>query len=310
MAVLVSDGNGGTASIGVAINVTDVNETPTAHAPEFIEGTATERSIAENTPAGRNIGAPVTATDEDEDVLTYTLSGADAASFGIVSTTGQLQTRAPLDYEQKNVYSVAVIVSDGTLTDTIGVAINVTDVAENRAPVFASSSTERSIPENTPAGRNIGAVRITATDADGDTLTYTLDGTDASSFGIVSTTGQLKTSAPLNYEEKNAYAVTVIASDGTLHRNHQCRYQELLTLMKTPHPFSQEAAAQRALYPKTRPRGYILGKPSLLKILTTGDTLTYTLRGTDAAAFEIDSTTGQLKTQSTPLTTKPRIPIR
>ena len=213
VAVLVSDGKGGTDTIGVGINVTDIDETPTAHAPEFIEGTATERSIPENTPAGRNIGAPVSATDEDEDVLTYTLSGVDAASFGIVSTTGQLRTLAPLDYEQKNVYSVAVIVSDGTLTDTIGVTINVTDVAENNAPVFASSSTTRTIAENTPAGRNIGNP-ITATDADGDTLTYTLGGTDVAAFSIVGTTGQLQTRAPLDYETKKAYAVTVTASDG------------------------------------------------------------------------------------------------
>ncbi len=213
VAVIVSDGKGGTDSIGVAINVTDIDETPTAHAPVFIEGSATERSIPENTPAGRNIGSPVTATDEDEDILTYTLSGADAASFGIVSTTGQLRTRAPLDYEQKNIYSVAVIVSDGTLTDTIGVAINVTDVAENSAPVFASGSTTRTIAENTPAGRNIGNP-ITATDADGDTLTYTLGGTDVAAFSIVGTTGQLQTRAPLDYETKKAYAVTVTASDG------------------------------------------------------------------------------------------------
>ena len=215
VAVLVSDGNGGTDTIGVAINVTDVNETPTAHAPEFVEGSATERSVAENTPAGRDIGAPITATDKDEgDVLTYSLSGADAASFGIVSTTGQLQTRAPLDYEQKNVYSVAVLVSDGTLTDTIGVTINVTDVVENSPPVFVEgSATERSIPENTPAGRNIGSP-VTAEDADEDTLIYGLSGVDAASFSIVGTTGQLKTKAPLDYEEKNTYAVTVIASDG------------------------------------------------------------------------------------------------
>ena len=207
--VTVSDGSA-TDTISVAINVTDVKEN---NAPVFVEGEATERSIAENTPAGRNIGGPVTATDEDEDVLTYTLSGADAASFGIVSTTGQLKTKAPLDYEQKNVYSVTVIVSDGALTDTIAVAINVTDVAENRAPVFASSSTTRTIPENTPAGRNIGSP-ITATDADGDALTYTLGGPDAATFSIVGTTGQLQTRAPLDYEEKNAYAVTVTASDG------------------------------------------------------------------------------------------------
>ena len=295
VAVLVSDGNGGTASIGVAINVTDVNETPTAHAPEFIEGNATERAIAENTPAGRNIGAPVTATDEDEDVLTYTLSGVDAAAFGIVSTTGQLQTRAPLDYEQKNVYSVAVIVSDGTLTDTIGVAINVTDVAENSAPVFASSSTERSIPENTPAGRNIGSP-ITATDADGDTLTYTLDGTDASSFGIVSTTGQLKTSAPLDYEKKNAYAVTVIAFDGTLTDTISVAIK-LTDIDENTPPVFASSSTTRSI-PENTPAGVNIGEAISAKDADTGDTLTYTLSGADAASFDIDSTTGQLKTKA------------
>ncbi|MDE0682967.1 MAG: cadherin domain-containing protein [Candidatus Poribacteria bacterium] len=295
VAVLVSDGNGGTASIGVAINVTDVNETPTAHAPEFIEGTATERAIAENTPAGRNIGAPVTATDEDEDVLTYTLSGVDAASFGIVSTTGQLRTRAPLDYEQKNTYSVAVIVSDGALTDTIGVAINVTDVAENRAPVFASGSMERSIPENTPAGRNIGSP-ITATDADGDTLTYTLDGTDASSFGIVSTTGQLKTSAPLDYEKKNAYAVTVIAFDGTLTDTISVAIKVTDIDENRAPVFAGGGSTTRSI-PENTPAGQNVGSP-VSATDEDDDTLTYTLSGTDAAAFSIVSTTGQLKTKA------------
>ena len=294
VAVIVSDGNGGTASIGVAINVTDVNEKPTAHAPEFIEGNATERSIPENTPAGRNIGAPVTATDEDEDVLTYTLSGVDAASFGIVSTTGQLQTRAPLDYEQKNTYSVAVIVSDGTLTDTIGVAINVTDVNENNAPVFASGSTERSIAENTPAGRNIGSP-VTATDADGDTLTYTLDGTDASAFGIVSTTGQLKTRAPLDYEEKNAYTVTVIASDGTLTDTINVAIKIIDIDEDTPPVFASSSTTRSI--PENTPAGVHIGEAVSAKD-AGGDPLTYTLGGTDAAAFDIDSTTGQLKTKA------------
>ena len=295
VAVLVSDGNGGTDTIGVAINVTDVDETPTAHAPVFIEGTATERAIAENTPAGTNIGAPVTATDEDEDVLTYTLSGVDAVSFGIVSTTGQLKTRAPLDYEQKNTYSVAVIVSDGALTDTIGVAINVTDVAENRAPVFASRSTERSIPENTPAGRNIGSP-ITATDADGDTLTYTLDGTDASSFGIVSSTGQLKTSAPLDYEEKNTYAVTVIAFDGTLTDTISVAIK-LTDIDENTPPVFASSSTTRSI-PENTPAGVHIGEAVSAKDADAGDTLTYTLSGTDAASFDIDSTTGQLKTKA------------
>ena len=56
------------------------------------------REIAENTPAGTNIGAPVTASDTD--VLTYSLvDGSDAANFDINRATGHLITKADLDYE-------------------------------------------------------------------------------------------------------------------------------------------------------------------------------------------------------------------
>ena len=296
MAVIVSDGNGGTDSIGVAINVTDVNEN---NAPVFIEGSGTERSIPENTSPGKNIGSPVSATDEDEDTLTYTLSGADAASFGIVSTTGQLRTRAPLDYEQKNAYSVAVIVSDGNGgTDSIGVAINVTDVDETptaHAPVFIEGrSTERSIPENTPAGSNIGSP-VSATDEDEDILTYSLDGTDASSFGIVSTTGQLKTSAPLDYEQKNAYAVTVIVSDGTLTDTISVAIN-VTDVAENSTPVFAEDSTTRSI-PENTPTGISIGEAVTAKDADSDDTLTYTLSGTDAASFDIDSTTGQLKTK-------------
>ena len=296
VAVIVSDGNGGTDSIGVAINVTDVNEN---NAPVFIEGSGTERSIPENTSPGKNIGSAVSATDEDEDTLTYTLSGADAASFGIVSTTGQLRTRAPLDYEQKNVYSVAVIVSDGNGgTDSIGVAITVTDVDETptaHAPVFIEgSSTERSIPENTPAGSNIGSP-VSATDEDEDILTYSLDGTDASSFGIVSTTGQLKTSAPLDYEQKNAYAVTVIVSDGTLTDTISVAIN-VTDVAENSTPVFAEDNTTRSI-PENTPTGISIGEAVTAKDADSDDTLTYTLSGTDAASFDIDSTTGQLKTK-------------
>ena len=55
-----------------------------------------------------NIGARVSATDGDRDTLTYTLEGTDAASFAIVASTGQLQTKAALDYENKSSYIVTV----------------------------------------------------------------------------------------------------------------------------------------------------------------------------------------------------------
>ena len=297
VAVLVSDGKGGTDTIGVAINITDVDETPTAHAPEFIEGSATERSIPENTPAGRNIGSPVTAMDEDEDVLTYSLSGADAVSFGIVSTTGQLKTRAPLDYEKRNTYSVAVIVSDGTLTDTIGVAINVTDVAENNAPVFVEGNgTERSIPENTPAGRNIGSP-VTAMDEDEDVLTYSLSGADAASFGIISTTGQLRTKAPLDYEKRNVYSVAVLVSDGKGGTDSIGVAINVTDVDENNAPVFVEGNGTERSIPENTPAGRNIG--ALVSATDEdGDILTYSLSGADVASFGIVSTTGQLKTSA------------
>ena len=190
----------------------------TNSAPVFTEGTSTTRSVAENTASGQNIGAPVTATDTDtSDTLTYTLGGTDDAAFGIVRSSGQLQTSAALNFETKDSYAVTVSVSDGNGgADSIDVTINVTDVDEpNFAPVFTEgTTTTRSVAENTASGQNIGAP-VTATDTDtSDTLTYTLGGTDAAAFGIVQSSGQLQTSAALNFGTKDSYAVTVSVSDG------------------------------------------------------------------------------------------------
>ena len=69
--------------------------------------------------AGTNIGDPVTATDQDvNDTLTYTLGGTDAASFDVDSATGQIKTKAALDFETKETYTVTLTVSDGLATDT------------------------------------------------------------------------------------------------------------------------------------------------------------------------------------------------
>ena len=66
--------------------------------------------------------------------------------------------------------------------------------------------------ENTAAGEDIGNP-VAASDANGDTLTYALVGTDAASFDIDSATGQLMTLAALDYETKATYSVTVTATD-------------------------------------------------------------------------------------------------
>ena len=89
----------------------------------------------------------------------------------------------------------------------------------NRAPTFANDTVARSFTETVgdaavATSGNVGAV-VTATDEDGDMLTYTLEGTDAAKFGIVSTSGQITTKVREKYdrEAKASYSVTVKASD-------------------------------------------------------------------------------------------------
>ena len=187
-------------TIRVTIMVTDVNEAP------VFPATIVPIEVAENTVTDTNIGAPVAAMeDPDGDTLTYTLGGTDADSFAIVGDSGQLQTKAALDYETQRDYEVMVTATDdgaGSLSGTIRVIIRVTDDSDdnaavvNSAPYFPTTEgdgllTTREVPENTAAGVDIGdpVDAMDADDPDGDTLTYgLLSGADAASFDIDSTT--------------------------------------------------------------------------------------------------------------------------
>ena len=94
-----------------------------------------------------------------------------------------------------------------TFVDSFGKTVN-------RTPVFTSEPpVTRSVDENTPSEQPIGDP-ISATDGDGDTLTYSLHGTDADSFAIDANTGQIETKGKYDFEQKSSYSVTVTVSDG------------------------------------------------------------------------------------------------
>ena len=145
---LTLGGSAGTNTVQVSVQGISQSETFTAEAtttntaPVFTDGTSTTRTIAENTAASVNIGTAIAATDADNDELTYTLGGIDAAAFAMESTTGQLQTNAALDYETKSIYTVTVSVSDGTDTATITVTIDVTDIVEAAESVAQNEQPE------------------------------------------------------------------------------------------------------------------------------------------------------------------------
>ena len=93
-----------------------------------------------------------------------------------------------------------------------------TNTAGNSAPTFANPTETRSVAENSPASTDVG-LPVTATDTDsGDTLTYTLEGTDAASFNLVTISGsaQIRTRSGVtyDYEAQPSYTVIVKADDG------------------------------------------------------------------------------------------------
>ena len=298
LAVRATDSQGLVNSVLVTVNVTKVNEN---RAPAFNEGNSTTRSIAKNTSSNTNIGTAITATDADNDVLTYTLGGTDAASFSIVATSGQLRTNAALDDETKSSYSVSISVSDGNGgSDSIAVTINVTDVDEtpaNNAPSFTDgTNTTRSIAENTVSGTNIGSA-VGATDTDtGNTLTYTLGGTDAASFSIVSTSGQLQTKAALNHEADDSYAVTVSVSDGNGGSDSIAVTISVTDVNEKP-SFNISGRVTLSVAEHTT-SGTNIGTPFQATDPDSGDTLTYSLQRGDKDSFRIDATTGQLRTHA------------
>ena len=123
----------GSSRVTVATEVTPTPPTTPNRPPAFTEGSATTRSIDENSASGANVGSRVSATDRDRDTLTYALSGTDASSFTI-NSSGQIMvgTGTMLDFEDKASYTVTVRATDPDgAADTITVTVTVTNVNED-----------------------------------------------------------------------------------------------------------------------------------------------------------------------------------
>ena len=201
---------------------------PANAAPRFVDqdlnspgdqSDRTSRRVPENTEAGQPIGTPVSAMDDDGELLIYTLDGADALFFDISRNTGQLMTKASLNYEARNSYRVVVTATDPSgASDSILVTINITNVHD---PVHITGPRSVRYAENGTEP----VASFTAFDEAGHVISWSLRGDDKDLFTIDD--GVLAFSAPPNYEDpqsavdsallsvRNVYRVTVIAAGGT-----------------------------------------------------------------------------------------------
>ncbi len=187
-------------------------------------------STVVNTPENQNFVTTVAATDPDAgDTLSFSINGGtDASLFIIDPSTGELRFvtapdfENPVDTDKNNVYDVVVSVWDNTAPDHIdsqALKVTVTDVQENTAPTISSDgagdTASLSITEEETA-----ITTVQATDAQNDTLIYTISGgDDAALFQIDPTTGKLSFKATPDFEnpadanKDNQYVVTVKAQD-------------------------------------------------------------------------------------------------
>ena len=209
LTIVASDG-ALSAPHAVTVTINNANDAPSFDAPVL------EITIPENTAVGTEI-ADYDASDPDGDALTFTIkTQTDTGHFGLVEIDGKLSIATGLDYETQQVYLVEINVSDPFEAEAeIQVLVTVTNVNDN-SPVFdAAPATSLSVTENT--ARGFVLANYSATDADGDTVKYTLSGDDAKSF-MISDTGDLMTLESLDADRQvpcgaGGCTVTVTASD-------------------------------------------------------------------------------------------------
>ena len=148
-----------------------------------------------------------------------------------------------------------------------------------------TGATTRSVAENTVAGVDIG-LPVAATDVIG-TVSYTLAGADAGSFNIDAATGQLQTSAALDYETKSRYEVTVTAtnSEGSVDIIVTIDVTNIIELQPLTGPATVGYEENRAVRVATFSASSEEDR----------ELLTWSLSGPDAGSFRIDEPAGVLR---------------
>ena len=119
-------------------------------------GTVTENAVTST------VIYKATATDANT-TLKYSLSGTDAALLNINSTIGNVTLKTSANYEAKKSYSFNVIASDGSLTATKAVIVNVTNVNE-----FAPTSANKIITINEDSKKVLSLSDFVFKDSDAD----------------------------------------------------------------------------------------------------------------------------------------------
>ena len=208
-------------SHAVTVTVTPINEAPT------ITTTSTSATSLRQSENRTSRLYTYRATDPERETITWSVGGTDGRFFTI-DERGQFSFKEenppnfeiPSDAGGDNVYDVAVLASDGTLSESLAVTVTVTDA--NEGPEVTGGGNSFNVRENqkwTGAG-------FTASDPEGDAVSrWNLGGRDGGDFTITETGVMTFRRAP-DYERPddsdrdNLYEVEVRPYDGRYYGSH------------------------------------------------------------------------------------------
>ena len=272
LTVQAADPGGLSDTATVTITVTNVNEAPAFDSTSYTFTTAEDVGVA------ASLGS-VSATDPDEDTLTYSITAGDDDGNFSIDSSGAISLAKTLDYETTSSYTLTVEAADpGSLSDTATVAITVTNV--NEVPSFEAAQYTFTISENAAVNTSLGSV--SATDPDEDTLTLSITAGDDDDRFSIDSSGAISLAKALDYETTSSYTLTVEAADpGGL--------SDTASVAITVTNVNEAPAFDDAQYTFTVPEGSAIGHSVGTSAATdqdNGDTLTYSISG---EAFEIDA---------------------
>ena len=243
----------------VAVTVTDVNNNDPVFSPLSYYTAYVEELVEVLTPV-----VQLNCSDLDPtSTLTYSITDSTPAAgldvFGITSS-GLVNVETSPDYETSMLYILTVQCSDGGSSPTYAtVRIDIRPVNEY-TPMFLEAKYEFSVDENIEVGMLLGYVNATDDDAgiDGQ-ITYLLqDPGNLSAIFVHPSSGSIRVSDTLDYEDTPFYNLSVIARDKGGKESYTSIELTVVNIQDTPPVLTPEASVHEGKVLTTDPEGLFI----------------------------------------------------